>query len=306
MCHRLGQCNVPLLVHLLTKCKLLQKIGENRNARLLPLSVGSIAQLHDCDREYSRLSICVPPTSVPPPPPPTPLHCQTPQSRPISLGSLPPSHTPPPSSTELWGRCHWAFPPTTASFVSSSSPHPSISPCTPRCSAPGPQGRPAGCSPFPHSAQFWTFWTLPPFQLCSLGGLGATIVRRGSVRQGVTSHQRTTRGTLTTSSQKPKKTLALFQVCLDHLPNLLPLCISLPCPCLSHSWNSQQLAVAGKDKLGCLQCGESPPPRCGQHTSGQRHSHWSPITSGFLLGNHLDHTGQLVKYQLFCDCLAST
>ena len=64
----MGQCTVPLLVHLLTTdCKLLlQKIGEKRNARLLPLSVGSIAQLHDCDREYSRLSICVPPTSAPP------------------------------------------------------------------------------------------------------------------------------------------------------------------------------------------------------------------------------------------------
>ena len=197
----MGQCTVPLLVHLLTTdCKLLlQKIGENRNARLLPLSVGSIAQLHDCDREYSRLSICVPPTSAPPN-----FTVKLPNQDP-SLGSLPSSHTPPPSSTELWGRCHWGLPPTTASFVSSSPPHPPISPCTPRCSAPGPQGRPAGCSPFPHSAQFWTFWTLPPFQLCSLGGLGATIVRRGSVRQGVTSQQRTTRGALTTSTQKPKK-----------------------------------------------------------------------------------------------------
>ena len=229
VCHRLGQCNVPLLVHLLTKCKLLQKIGENRNARLLPLSVGSIAQLHDCDSEYSRLSICVPPTSVPPPPPPTPLHCQTPQSRLISFSdpSPPPTQLLPillNSQTAVIG-------PSPHSLLCVIIPSPPISPCTLHCWGPGPRGRPAGCSPFPPSAPFWTFWTLPPFQLCSLGRLGATIVRRGSVRQGVTSHQRTTRGALTTSSEFQNVFRLYFGSCLDYLRNILLFRISpLPLP----------------------------------------------------------------------------
>ena len=162
-------------------------------------SVGSIAQLHDCDREYSRLSICLPPTSAPPPSPPTALHCQTPQSKLILDPSHPPTHLLP---VLLNSR---------TAVIGQPSPHsllcviiPPASPCTPHCWGPGRQGRPAGCSPFPPSHPFSTFWTLPPFQLCSLGRLGATIVRRGSVRQGVTSHQRTTRGALTTSSEAQK------------------------------------------------------------------------------------------------------
>ena len=74
-----------------------------------PSPWAAIAQLHDCDSEYSRLSICVPPTSAPPPSPPTPLHCQIRTH--LLLGSLSSSHTPSPSSTELPDRCHWAFPP---------------------------------------------------------------------------------------------------------------------------------------------------------------------------------------------------
>ena len=61
----------------------LRKTGENRNARLLPSPWAAIAQLHDCDREHSRLSICRQPLLHSPPP----LCCQTPRSRPIESSS---------------------------------------------------------------------------------------------------------------------------------------------------------------------------------------------------------------------------
>ena len=193
----------PLLVHLLTASSTSSGLeADKKRIGMLVCcpspSVGSIAQLHDCDREYSRLSICLPPTSAPPSPP-TALHCQTPQSKLILDPSHPPTHLLP---VLLNSR---------TAVIGQPSPHsllcviiPPASPCTPHCWGPGRQGRPAGCSPFPPSHPFSTFWTLPPFQLCSLGRLGATIVRRGSVRQGVTSHQRTTRGALTTSSEAQK------------------------------------------------------------------------------------------------------
>ena len=83
-------------------CKKLERIG------MLVCCPSPWAVLHSCTTVTGSIQgyrfACRQPL-------PPPLHCQTPQSRPIPLGSLPPSHTPPPSSTELSGRCHWAFPP---------------------------------------------------------------------------------------------------------------------------------------------------------------------------------------------------
>ena len=110
------------------------------------------------------------------------------------------SHTNPPSSTEL--PVIGLLTPSTASFVSSSHPNPT-SPCTRHWPARLTQDRPAVCCPFPLPSPNSPFLTLPPCQLCSLARLGAAIVRRGYVRQGVTSHQRTTRGALTTAPKAP-------------------------------------------------------------------------------------------------------
>ena len=232
MCHCWSICSPPPA----GECKLsLGKSGENRNARLLPLSVASIAQLHDSDSEYSRLSICVPPTSAPLLPHPPHF---TVKSGLISFSD--PSHPPTHLLPVLLNSRTAVIGPSPHSLLCVIIPSSTISPCTLHCSGPGPRGRPAGCSPSPPSAPFWTFWTLPPFQLCSLGRLGATIVRRGSVRQGVTSHQRTTRGALTTSSEF-QNVFRLSSRC--GLTTCKTFCcfVSLPSLCPSDSWNSLQL-----------------------------------------------------------------
>ena len=199
MCHQLGHCwsicSPPAAAA--ADWKLIKR--ELECSFVAPLRPWAV--LHSCTTVTGSIQgyrfACRQP--LPPPSPPTALHCQTPQSKLILDPSHPPTHLLP---VLLNSR---------TAVIGQPSPHsllcviiPPASPCTPHCWGPGRQGRPAGCSPFPPSHPFSTFWTLPPFQLCSLGRLGATIVRRGSVRQGVTSHQRTTRGALTTSSEAQK------------------------------------------------------------------------------------------------------
>ena len=145
------------------------------------------------------------------------------------------SHTNPPSFTELPviglltpqpPLCHHPIPIPT-------------SPCTRHWPAGLTQDRPAVCCPFPLPSPSLPFLTLPPCQLCSLARLGAAIVRRGYVRQGVTSHQRTTRGALTTA---PKAPWPPFRYVPSSCQTLSFSLFPPPLLLAPDSWNSLQLS----------------------------------------------------------------